>query len=203
MKDISKIVIASANKKKLQELTYILKELGIEAISSADAGFTDEIIETGKSFEENAYIKASTVAKATNLPTVADDSGLCVYVLGGAPGIYSARYAGEGATDQDKNDLLLNNLKNISNDKRKAKFVSSICFCMPNLERFTTTGEIEGIILKEPRGENGFGYDPLFYLEEYEKTMAELPAEVKNRISHRALALTEFKIELLKFKNQD
>ena len=181
-----KILLASNNKKKLSELKAILG-YKFEVLSLAEAGVESEPEETGTTFEENAEIKAVSACKASGLPAIADDSGLSVDALGGAPGVYSARYGGKNTNDRKNNELLLKNLENAEN--RKARFVSAICFCMPSGEKYFSRGECEGTILKAPRGENGFGYDPLFYVEEYKKTFAELDGSEKNKISHRGRAL--------------
>ena len=183
-----KVLLASNNKKKLKELKSILGA-EFEVLTLAEAGVMSEPEETGATFEENAEIKAVSACKASGLPSVADDSGLSVDALGGAPGVYSARYGGENTNDDKNNKLLLENLKGEKN--RKARFISAVCFCMPKGEKFFSRGECAGVILSEPRGENGFGYDPLFYIEKYKKTFAELSPDEKNKISHRGRALAE------------
>ncbi|PWM44248.1 MAG: non-canonical purine NTP pyrophosphatase [Clostridiales bacterium] len=194
-----RILLASNNKKKLAELKSILGD-EFDVLSLSEAGVDSEPEETGNTFEENAEIKAVSACKASGLPSIADDSGLSVDVLDGAPGVYSARYGGEDTNDQKNNELLLKNLEN--KDNRKARFVSAICFYLPNGEKFFSRGECEGIILKSPQGENGFGYDPLFYVEEYKKTFAELDSEQKNKISHRGRALEKI-VPVIKEKIND
>lgn len=195
-------VLASSNKNKIREFREILCEraselLGVEApeieiLSLYDIGFTEEIIEDGATFEENAMIKAHAVAKVTHYPCIADDSGLEVDALNGAPGIYSARYAGEHGNDKANNALLLENLADKAD--RSASFVCAIACVLPDeLERgHYFRGETEGIIIDEYRGEGGFGYDPLFLYEPMGKTFAELSGEEKNAISHRGKAIELF-----------
>jgi len=190
-----KFVLASNNPKKLKEMREILSELGIEVISQGEAGVNIEVEETGRTFEENALLKAAAVMEATGLPAIADDSGLMVDALGGAPGIYSARYGGdECRTDAERIEYLLRNMGDT--DERGASFVSTIACVFPDGRRIITRGECTGLILREPRGSGGFGYDPVFYLPEYNMTMAEMSPEQKNKISHRAKALNNLKKEL-------
>lgn len=192
------IILSSHNKKKISELETLLCKAGfegIEVLSLSDIGYTDEIIEDGETFEENAMIKAKAPAK-NDVITVADDSGLCVNALGGAPGIYSARYSGEDANDTRNNEKLLLELSDKSD--RSAKFVSVVACVMPDGSSFTVRGECPGEILDSPRGENGFGYDPLFYISSFDKTFAELSPEEKNSISHRGIAMRAFVDELKK-----
>ena len=192
---IRRLILASNNAKKLKELRAILADTGIEVISQRDAGCDFEVEETGETFEENAYLKASAVTKATGEAAVADDSGLCVDALDGAPGVYSARFTGNHEdSDETRCRFLLKKLENA--EQRSARFVSCICCTMPNGDVLRSRGECEGEILTAPRGDNGFGYDPVFFVRETGCSMAELPAEVKNRISHRAAALRGFKEEL-------
>ena len=192
---IRRLILASNNAKKLKELRAILADTGIEVISQRDAGCDFEVEETGETFEENAYLKASAVTKATGEAAVADDSGLCVDALDGAPGVYSARFTGNHEdSDETRCRFLLKKLENA--EQRSARFVSCICCTMPNGDVLRSRGECEGEILTAPRGDNGFGYDPVFFVQETGCSMAELPAEVKNRISHRAAALRGFKEEL-------
>jgi XTP/dITP diphosphohydrolase len=177
-----KFVAATNNKDKLKELRDILSNLGFEVISLADAGFNEEIEETGDTFEENALIKAETVMKATGLAAVADDSGLEIDALGGEPGVYSARYAEPGL----RKKTVLEKMKDVPQDKRTARFVSAIACFFPNGDKIVVRGTCEGEILQKCRGTGGFGYDPIFYLPQYGQTFAEMPADLKNRISHRA-----------------
>ena len=184
-------VLASHNKAKLREMREILGELGIRVISQAEAGVDVEPEETGSSFEENALIKARAVMEAAGLPAVADDSGLVVDALGGAPGVYSARYGGETVrSDEERNELLLKNMEN--EEHRGAKFVSVIAVAYPDGRVLTARGEVLGEIARVEKGANGFGYDPLFLLPDG-RHMAELSSEEKNSISHRGNALRELK----------
>ena len=178
-----KFVLASHNKGKLKEMAAILGELGIEVASLPEGASEPE--ENGATFEENARIKAKAAADFTGLPAIADDSGLCVDALGGAPGIRSARYC-EG-TDADRNAFLLKNME--GKEDRACRFVCAIACVLADGETVTVRGECEGELLHENHGAGGFGYDPLFYVSEYECTFGELAPEVKNRISHRARAL--------------
>jgi len=189
-----KFVLASKNKKKLVEMNAILSQLGIEVCSEADAGVDVEVEETGSTFEENSLLKARAVMEASGLPAVADDSGLCVDALNGAPGVYSARYGGPELDDTGRYRLLLENLRGQS--PRTAKFVSVITCCFPNGDVLTARGECPGTIAFAPMGEGGFGYDPVFFLPEKKKTFAQLTAEEKNAISHRGKALETFRARL-------
>lgn len=191
-----KLILASNNKKKLRELREILSDMDVELFSQREAGCDFEVEETGTTFDDNAYLKAKAVADATGIAAVADDSGLMVEALNGEPGVYSARYApgGHDASDKEKYEYLLSKLGN--EEHRVAKFVSSICCILPDGRIIRTEGECLGEILREPEGEGGFGYDPVFKPQGYDKSMAELGTEVKNRISHRANALREFKKKL-------
>ncbi|MBR5192712.1 MAG: RdgB/HAM1 family non-canonical purine NTP pyrophosphatase [Clostridia bacterium] len=186
------IVVASGNKGKIKEITEMLK--GYKVVSAKDLGFTEDVEETGKTFYENALIKAKAVATALNLPALADDSGICVDALNGEPGIYSARYAGDGV-DEHNNQLLLKNLENEKN--RNAKFVCCMVYYKPNGEIITASGETLGTILYAPEGTNGFGYDPIFYSLDLNKSLGIATDEEKNSISHRARALNKIK-ELIK-----
>ena len=191
-----KLILASNNKKKLRELGEILSDMDVELLSQREAGCDFEVEETGTTFAENAYLKAKAVADVTGLAAVADDSGLMVEALNGEPGVYSARYApgGHEASDKEKYEYLLSKLVNV--EHRAAKFVSSICCILPDGSIIRTEGECRGEILREPAGAGGFGYDPVFMPQGYDRSMAELGTEVKNRISHRANALREFKKKL-------
>lgn len=184
-----KLVLATQNKHKLQEIRQILKQPGLQLLSLADFSLEADIKEDGKTFRENAYLKASQVARLTGEIAMADDSGLEVDALGGAPGVYSARYAGEDATDEQNNRYLLKQLHGIPPDKRQGRFVCVIAIVTPEGESFYTEGTCEGLIAKQPKGTHGFGYDPLFIIPKYNKTLAELGPKIKNRISHRAQAL--------------
>ena len=187
-----KIVLASRNKKKIKELETLLSEYieGIEILSLDDVGIYGEIEEDGESFAENALIKASAAARSGYIG-IGDDSGLEVDALGGAPGIYSARYAGEHGNDAANNALLLKNLEGAEN--RSARFVCAIACVFPDgAEPISVIGTAEGEMISEYRGEGGFGYDPLFYFPPLDKTFAELTAEEKNKISHRSCAIRLF-----------
>lgn len=194
---MEKFVLASGNEHKLIEIKKVLKDFGIEIVTMAEVGLKDlEIIEDGDTFEENSFIKAKEVLERTGLPTIADDSGLMVDYLNGAPGVYSARFAGEDVTYEDNNDKLLEVLKNVPDDKRGAKFVTVMTLLFPSGDKIVARGEIEGKILRKRKGQKGFGYDPLFYVEKYGKTFAEMPMELKNEISHRGKALVHLKNQL-------
>ncbi|MBO5274553.1 MAG: XTP/dITP diphosphatase [Clostridia bacterium] len=190
-----KILLASRNKKKIRELETLLASVSsdrIEILSLDDIGFHDEIEETGETFEENSLIKANTGAGLGYI-TVADDSGLAVDALDGAPGVYSARYSGEGATDEKNNAKLLASLEGLPAEKRSAKFVSVVVCAFPDgSEPIVVRGECPGIILTEARGSDGFGYDPLFLYGSAGKTFAELTADEKNAVSHRGRAMKAF-----------
>lgn len=192
------IVLASNNKNKVKEIEYFINKMcrekgiaDVKILTLKDIGFTEDIVEDGESFEENAFIKASTVA-ALGYIGVADDSGLCVDALGGAPGVYSARYAGEPCDDVKNNELLLSRMKDVPEEKRTAVFVSTIAAVFPDGRRFVSRGECPGKMLFDYRGNGGFGYDPLFLYEPLGKTFAEINAEEKNAISHRARAAAAF-----------
>lgn len=193
-----KLILASNNKGKLREMRRILGDMGIEVISQREAGCDFEVDETGETFEENAYLKAAAVTARTGLPAVADDSGLAVDALNGEPGVRSARYSGSHEdTDRQRNEFLLRKLENAA--ERGARFVSCICCTMPGGAVLRARGECEGTILRAPRGENGFGYDPLFLPAGFDRTMAELSMEEKNEISHRGKALRKFREELERY----
>ena len=187
------IVIATNNKNKVREFKSILDNDNIEFKTLKEIGFDKDIVEDGKSFKENAMIKAMTVARERGHIAISDDSGLCVDALNGAPGIYSARYAGTG-DDEDNNALLLKNLKGIEN--RKSHYVCAICVAYPDGTYITEEGTVEGLIIDERRGKGGFGYDPYFFIPEFNATFAEVPLEKKNTISHRQRALKKIKERL-------
>ena len=188
-----KVVLASHNKKKMVEMRAILSRMGVGVISQAEVGLDLEPEETGTTFEENARIKAKAVMEASGLPAIADDSGLMVDALGGEPGVYSARYGGEGLDDTGRWQLLLKNMAGQTN--RACKFVSVICCAFPDGTELMARGECPGVLAQGPSGDGGFGYDPVFYLPQLGKTMAQLTPEEKNQISHRAQALAGFQIE--------
>lgn len=193
-----KLILASNNRGKLLEMRRILGDMGVEVLSHREAGCDFEVDETGETFEENAYLKAAAVTARTGLPAVADDSGLAVDALNGEPGVRSARYSGSHEdTDERRNEYLLRKLEGATG--RSARFVSCICCTMPDGTVLRARGECEGTILRAPRGENGFGYDPLFLPVGHDRTMAELSMEEKNEISHRGKALRKFKEELEKY----
>jgi len=188
-----KVVLASHNQKKMVEMKAILSQMGVEVLSQAEVGVDLEPEETGTTFEENARIKAQAVMQATGLPAIADDSGLMVDALGGDPGVYSARYGGPGLDDAGRWQLLLKNMAGESN--RACKFVSVICCAFPDGGEVMARGECPGILAQGPSGDGGFGYDPIFYLPQLGKTMAQLTPAEKNQISHRARALAGFQKE--------
>ncbi len=188
-----KLVLASKNPNKLREMQVILSQIGAEAVLEGDLGVDIDVEETGKTFEENSFLKAQAVMQATGMPAIADDSGVMVDALDGAPGVYSARYGGEACkNDQERNELLLKNMAQVPDVQRTARFVSVITCVFPDGCCVTARGECEGEILREEIGDGGFGYDPLFYIPSEGMTMAQLTPERKNQISHRANALKIF-----------
>ena len=192
-----KIVAATGNKHKIEEIESITKRFGMNVITKAEAGVGDlEVEETGTTFEENSFIKAEAIMKATGLPAIADDSGLEADALDGAPGVYSARFSGEGATDESNNAKLLKLMENVPDDKRSARFVSVVTLCFPDGTVVAARGECPGTLIRSPQGDGGFGYDPLFVPVGYDKTYAEISAEEKNIISHRAKALGILRMKL-------
>lgn len=193
---MKKIIFATGNAGKMKEIREILKDLDAEVLSMKEAGVEAEIVEDGKTFEENALIKAKTVCKLTGEIALADDSGLEIDYLNKEPGIYSARYMGEDTSYRIKNQNLIDRLEGVPDEKRTARFVCAIAAAFPDGRSFVVRGTIEGIIGYEERGTNGFGYDPIFYLPERGVSTAEIPPEEKNSISHRGNALRKMK-ELL------
>lgn len=192
-----KIVAATGNKHKIEEIESITKKFGMNVITKAEAGVGGlEVEETGTTFEENSLIKAEAIMKATGMPAIADDSGLEADALDGAPGVYSARFSGEGATDESNNAKLLKLMENVPDDKRSARFVSVVTLCFPDGTVVAARGECPGTLRRSPRGDGGFGYDPLFVPVGYDKTYAEISAEEKNIISHRAKALGILRMKL-------
>jgi XTP/dITP diphosphohydrolase len=183
-----KLLLATNNKAKVREYRSLLQDLPWELVLPAELGITTKVSEVGDSLEENARLKASVMAGESQLLALADDSGLEVNALGGEPGQLSARYAGEGASDRDRIDYLLARLKGVPWERRTARFRCVIALATPDGEVEFCSGECPGFITFEPRGEQGFGYDPIFYLPQLDKTMAELPLEVKNQVSHRGKA---------------
>lgn len=190
-------VLASNNMGKLREFKEILAELDIGVVPQSMVGANFEVNETGDTFEENAYLKASAVLSFSSFPVVADDSGLCVEALNGAPGLNSARFGEEGWTDKQKYEYLLELMKD--QPDRRAKFVSAICCILPGGRVINVRGECPGRILTEPVGEGGFGYDPVFAPDGYEGSFASIGEEEKNKISHRAKALQAFREEMEKY----
>lgn len=190
------VVIATKNQGKLREFSRMLNKLSINVHSLAEFENLPEVTEDGKTFAENAIKKAELIRDDLNLPVIADDSGLEVDILDGKPGIYSARFAGEEKDDQKNNEKLLLELNGIKMEERSARFISAIALAVPDGKTIVVQGNVEGLIAFEPKGNNGFGYDPLFYLPDYDKTIAEISPELKNRISHRAKALQKL-IKLL------
>ena len=193
---MKKIIFASKNEGKVKEVRHILDGIKVEILSLNDVSFEEEIPETADTFEGNAKIKAKTIYDKFGLPTIADDSGIVVMQLGNEPGVYSARYAGDSATDEENNNKLLFKLKSFS-EPHKAKFVCAAVYYF-GTDFKVSMGEIYGQIIMEPRGTNGFGYDPLFLPDGYDKTLAELPPEIKNKISHRFKAFNQLKKYLTK-----
>ncbi|MBU0680491.1 MAG: XTP/dITP diphosphatase [Proteobacteria bacterium] len=188
------IVLATRNKGKIKEFQELLKGYPIDLKSLDDFGPIPEAVEDGATFDDNAYKKAHFTAKVLGLPAISDDSGLCVEALDGRPGVYSARYAGENATDQDNINKLLGEMKGVTN--RKAAFECVISIAVPSGPALTYEGRCEGEILNESRGEGGFGYDPIFYHAGLGKTFAEANMDEKNKISHRGKALAEVAAEM-------
>lgn len=196
------VIIASRNKGKIREISEILNKFGMKVISRDEAGLpTDEVEETGTTCEENSYIKAKAIFDITGLPTIADDSGLWVDALDGAPGVYSARYAGENCSYEDNNRKLLKELEGVPYEKRTAKFVSVLTMIFPDGDKLVARGECSGKIETELRGDKGFGYDPLFVPDGFNNTFAEIGYEEKNRISHRAKSLKKLE-ELIRGREE-
>ena len=187
---LEKIVVASSNAGKIAEIKSIF--IGVEIVSMQELGFTDDIEETGKTFKENAKIKAETIAKRFSLPALSDDSGLCVDALHGAPGIYSARFSGEGPAENRK--LLLKRMEHITD--RRAHFESAVCLCLPDGKTYFGQGKTYGRILYEEIGTNGFGYDCLFYSDDLKKSFGLATEEEKNGVSHRFRALADLRSKL-------
>ena len=197
-----KLVLASNNAHKLQELRAILSTLGMDVVAQKDMNIFIEPEENGTTFEENSYIKAKTIMDACGIATIADDSGLMVDALNGAPGVYSARFGGK-SSDKERLEYLLECMKDVPEEKRTARFVTVITMLTPDGGKIVARGECPGKILFAPQGENGFGYDPVFYVPEKGCTFAQLPSEEKNRISHRARALVNFAAQVRKEQNND
>lgn len=188
-----KVVLASKNPHKLVEIQKITEKFGMELVLESQLGVDIDVEETGSTFEENSFLKAEAVMKATGLPALADDSGICVDALGGQPGIYSARYGFDDTLDDwGRLKLLLQNTEQVPDGQRQAQFVCVITFITPEGKTIQARGEVHGQLLRAPAGEGGFGYDPIFYYPPYGKTLAEVTPEEKNRVSHRARALEVF-----------
>ena len=188
-----KVVLASKNRHKLEEISKITEKFGFDLVLQSELGVDIDVEETGTTFEENSFLKAEAVMKATGLPALADDSGIAVDALNGEPGIYSARYGfDESLDDWGRLKLLLKNTENVPDGERQAQFVCVITMVTPEGETIQARGEIHGELTREARGENGFGYDPIFFYPPLGKTTAELSPEEKNKVSHRANALKVF-----------
>ena len=199
---MQKLIFATGNEGKMQEIREILDGAGFEILSMKEAGLDMKIVEDGTTFEENAVIKARAVAEKTKEIVLADDSGLEIDYLNKEPGVYSARYAGEDTPYSIKNQLLLDRLKGVEREKRTARFVCVIAAAMPDGEILTTRGTIEGYIGEAPAGENGFGFDPIFYVPEYGCSTAELSREKKNELSHRGKALRAMREQLEQYRKE-
>ena len=189
-----KFILATHNPGKLREMADILSHLGVEVVSPADVGITVEVEETGATFAENAMLKAKAICAASGLPAIADDSGLCVDALNGGPGVYSARYGGEGLDDKGRYTLLLNSMR--GQTTRAAHFACAIACAFPGGKTLTAEGRCDGAIAFAPLGEGGFGYDPVFLVPKKGKTFGQLTAEEKSEISHRGRALRDFSAKL-------
>lgn len=188
-----KVVLASKNKYKLAEISKITQRFDMELVLQSELGIDLDVEETGTTFEENSFLKADAVMKATGLPALADDSGIAVDALNGEPGVYSARYGFDDSLDDwGRLELLLKNMEHVPDGQRQAQFVCVITMVMPDGKTVQARGEIHGELLREPRGENGFGYDPIFYYPPAGMSTAEMPPEEKNQVSHRANALRKF-----------
>lgn len=199
-----KVVLASHNPHKLREIDAILSKLGIELILQSELGVDIDVEETGTTFEENSFLKAEAVMKATGLPALADDSGIAVDALNGEPGIYSARYGFDDSLDDEgRMYLLLKNMENVPDGSRQAKYVCVITLVMPDGSGVQARGEVHGEIMRQPIGTNGFGYDPIFYYPPFGKGFAQVEAEEKNKVSHRAVALEEMYQKLKEFQYAD
>jgi len=199
----TEVVIATRNSGKLREIQAILAPLGLKILSLRDFPGIPEIIEDGRTFEENAAKKAAAVSRQTGRMAIADDSGLAVDALQGRPGVFSSRYAGEKATDAERYQKLLEEMAGTPRGKRGAAFICAMAVAAPDGKAETVAGQCRGEIAMAPRGSHGFGYDPVFYLPEWGKTMAELEPEIKNRISHRARALEKLKQVLPNFLKEN
>ncbi len=193
---MTKIIFATGNENKMKEIRQIMSDMNVEILSMKEAGISADIVEDGSTFEENAVIKAKAIAELTREIVLADDSGLEIDYINKEPGIYSARYLGEDTSYHVKNQNLIDRLKDAKGEERSARFVCAIAAAFPDGEVLTTIGTIEGRIGYEEKGENGFGYDPIFYVPEFGCTTAELSEEDKNKVSHRGNALRAMKEKL-------
>lgn len=191
------IILATNNKSKVKEISEMMSGSDITFVSLVDAGINVEVEETGTTFEENALLKAREICKLSGKPTISDDSGLEIDALDGAPGIYSSRFMGEDTSYDIKNNALIEKLENVADPDRTARFRCCMALVLPDGREFVTEGAMEGIIAREPKGINGFGYDPILFIPEYNRTSAELSSEEKNNISHRGEALRKM-IEVIK-----
>lgn len=191
------IILATNNKSKVKEISEMMSGSDITFVSLADAGINVEVEETGTTFEENALLKAREICKLSGKPTISDDSGLEIDALDGAPGIYSSRFMGEDTSYDIKNNALIEKLENVADPDRTARFRCCMALVLPDGREFVTEGAMEGIIAREPKGINGFGYDPILFIPGYNRTSAELSSEEKNNISHRGEALRKM-IEVIK-----
>ncbi|PLT30201.1 XTP/dITP diphosphatase [Peribacillus deserti] len=197
------VLIATKNKGKAKEFESLFASKGYEVLTLLDIPNAPDVEETGSSFEENAVIKAEAIARQAGHFVVADDSGLIVDALDGRPGIFSARYAGEDKNDQANLEKVLEELRGVPEGERTARFYCSLALASPNQETITVAGSVEGLIINEPRGDSGFGYDPIFFVKDLGKTMAELSSQEKNKISHRAHALKELESLLDSFLERE
>ncbi|QGU94229.1 XTP/dITP diphosphatase [Clostridium bovifaecis] len=195
-----KLIVASNNEHKIKEIKQILKDFPLEIISLKEAGINIDVEENGCTFAENAHIKAIEIYKLIgNSMVLADDSGLSVDILNGEPGVYSARYSGEHGNDKKNNEKLISKLKGIDFEKRSGKFICAIELIIDENKIINVQGEVNGYIIEREKGDNGFGYDPLFYVPEFGKTMAEMNSEEKNSISHRGEALRKLREEVKRY----
>ena len=196
--DAAKLLIGTRNESKKKEIGELLSEIPIQLVTLVDIGIDDEVEEDGQTFEENAILKAEGYGRLSGLLTLADDSGIEVDALGGRPGVFSARYAGLNATDEERNKMLMSELVNVPDNERTARFRCVVALWSPKTGVSSTyEGRVEGFIARRPQGNNGFGYDPFFFSEEIGKTLAQIPATMKHRISHRGKAMKKAKVKLV------
>lgn len=196
---MKELIVATKNKGKIVEIKKVLEKMPFGVMSMGDAGIDIDVVEDGKTFEDNALKKATEICKVSGTIVLADDSGIEVDFLDGAPGIYSARFGGPEATDDDRNNILLNRMKDVPFEQRTARYVCAIAVAFPDGRSFVVKDTCEGFVDFECKGKNGFGYDPLFYLQQYDKTMAEIDLGVKNQISHRAKALEKMAVRIAEY----